>query len=344
METKEFPDSHSGVNIAREITQSLGEWGLSVDGLVAFTTDNASNVVVAMDELECIRVPCFSHCLNLAVEKACSITKICKVIARCCRLIAHFHHSSKDTYIFKQKQIDLHLKQQSLIQDVATRWNSSYYMIARVVEQQQPLCAALLEVKRTGLFPSDEEIAAMDVYMDVMKPLVTITETIGAQKWVTVSALRPLLYKLLKSHLVEKASDKRLAKKMKSEMHNNLNTRYSDYLIVLLSKAAFLDPRLKSLSFLLPDEINELHQSITHEAVQIAATENIEEIENTSEGPPVAKKAKGEHELFELLNDVIHPQSNTEQPALALQQKIIRSTAHYNGGKQTVSDIQCCPT
>ncbi len=170
-----------------------------------------------------------------------------KVIARCRRLVAHFHHSSKDTYILKQKQIYLHLKQQSLIQDVATRWNSSYYMIARVVEQQQPLCATLLEVKRTGLFHSDEEFSAMDV----MKPLVTITEAIGAQIWVTVSTLRPLLYKLLKSHLIEKASDKRLAKTIKSEC---VTISTQDDLLLLLSKASFLDSRLKHLSFLSPTD------------------------------------------------------------------------------------------
>ena len=270
LESKEFPDSHSGVNIAQELTQSLNEWGLSMDRLVSFTTDNASNVVVAMEELECIRVPCFSHCLNLAVEKACSIAEVCKVIARCRRLVTHFHHSSKDTYILKQKQTDLHIKEQNLIQDVTTRWNSSYYMIARVVAQQQPLCATLLEVKRAYLFPSEEEFIAMDVYLDVMKPLVTVTEAISAQKWVTISTLRPLLHKLLKSHLIEKSSDTSLAKKMKSEMNNNLSSRYTDNLLLLLSKAAFLDPRLKNLPFLSPIEVNELHDLIRQEAVQIA--------------------------------------------------------------------------
>ena len=94
LETKEFPDSHTGVNIANEIEKSLKQWKLSKDGLVAFTTDNGGNVVVAIQELDCIRVPCFSHRLNLAVEKACSIAEVTKVIARCRRLVSHFHHHS----------------------------------------------------------------------------------------------------------------------------------------------------------------------------------------------------------------------------------------------------------
>ena len=61
----------------------------------------------------------------------------------------------------------------------------------------------------------------MDVYNDVMKSFVTITEAVGAQKWVTISIIRPLLYKHLKVHLVEKPSDKRLTKKMKIEIRSN---------------------------------------------------------------------------------------------------------------------------
>ncbi len=190
--------------------KSLHEWGLTLDKLVAFTTNNASNVVVAVNELEYTQVPCFSHCLNLAVEKSCSIPEISKIIGRCRRLVTHFHHSSKDIYVLKQKQADLRHKPQNLIQDVTTRWNSSFYMISRVVEQQQPLCATLLEVKKTDLFPSEEEFSSMEVYIEVMSPLVTITEAIGAQQWVIISTLRPLLHKLVQSHLMEKPTEQKV--------------------------------------------------------------------------------------------------------------------------------------
>ena len=329
LETKEFPDSHTGVNIANEIEKSLKQWKLSKDGLVAFTTDNGGNVVVAIQELDCIRVPCFSHCLNLAVEKACSIAEVTKVIARCRRLVSHFHHSSKDTYVLKQKQADLRHKDHSLIQDVTTRWNSSYYMISRILEQQQPLCAALLEVKRTDLFPSEEEFATMDIYIDVMKPLVTITEAIGAQKWVTISTLRPLLHKLLDVHLIGKPDDKRLAKKMKLEMHTNLSKRYKDDVLTTLSKAAFLDPRLKQLPFLSSTEREDMHKSIKEEAAQMVIPAPVEVEENAPEGPPPVKKAKGEQQLLNLIDDVMHPQSEDQQLTISPEQKSSKEVSTY---------------
>ena len=52
--------------------------------------------------------------------------------------------------------------------------------------------------------PSTTEFAVMETYVQVVKPLVTITEAIGAQKWVTISTVCPLLHKLLTITLIEK--------------------------------------------------------------------------------------------------------------------------------------------
>ena len=105
-----------------------------MDGLTAITIDNRSNIILAADLVGCTRVPCFSHCLNLAVEKACKIPAITKALALCRRLVTHFNHSSKAVYVLKQKQEYLHHPNKNLIQDVSTRWNSSYYMVSRVIE------------------------------------------------------------------------------------------------------------------------------------------------------------------------------------------------------------------
>jgi len=37
------------------------------------------------------------------------ISQVSKALARACRVVTHFHHSSKSSYILKQKQIDLHV-------------------------------------------------------------------------------------------------------------------------------------------------------------------------------------------------------------------------------------------
>ena len=49
-------------------------------------------------------VSCFSHTLQLAVEDAVKIPAVSKALARIRRLVTHFNHSPKATYVLKQKQ------------------------------------------------------------------------------------------------------------------------------------------------------------------------------------------------------------------------------------------------
>lgn len=312
---KEFPESHTSSNIADELESMLQEWNLEIDGLSAFTTDNGVNVANAIDLMGQAWVPCISHCLNLAVEKACSISDVSKALARCRRLVSHFNHSSKSSYLLKQKQESLSHPTHILIQDVATRWNSAYYMVSRVIEQQQPVCATLLELKKTDLMPSDNEFSSMETYVNIMKPLVMITEAIGAEQWVTISTVRPILYKLMTSHLVETSNDTQLGKRMKHEMLTDLRKRYTEDTMLLLSQAAFLDPRMKSLPFLSASKRTEIIQAIESNTVRVLDTvseTNLESPANTTQEPP-KKRRKGEHQLMNLIDDIMSSAQDDSQ-------------------------------
>ena len=119
--------------------------------VVAATTDNCANMIRAIQINDWLNVHCFSHTLNLAVGKVLLLPEVSKAVAHCRRLVSDFHHSSKSTYLLKAKQEDLHHPTHSLIGDVVTRWNSTFYMVERVLEQQQPLCAAFLALKKGDL-------------------------------------------------------------------------------------------------------------------------------------------------------------------------------------------------
>ena len=147
LDTSELSLEHTGVNLAHELETTFNQWGLQPNKLVAITTDNAKNIVNAIDHLDWLHLGCFAHTLQLGVKKAMDVPQKAKALARGRRLVSHFHHSAKSSSILRQKQIDLHCSQLSLVQDVTTRWNSSYYMVERILGKQQPLCAALLELR-----------------------------------------------------------------------------------------------------------------------------------------------------------------------------------------------------
>ena len=123
--------------------------------------------MLALESLDWPHQCCFAHTLQLGVNKAMELPEIAK------RMVTHFHHSVKSTNILRQKQKDLHHFEDCLVQDVSTRWNSCYYMMERILKQQQLLCAALLEkVRKQDLMLSDGEVTAMETFIDVLKPLV----------------------------------------------------------------------------------------------------------------------------------------------------------------------------
>ena len=252
LEVHKFPDSHTGENIMVELEEVLSRWSSSCSNLAAFVTDNGSNMIRAFNLLGWPRVCCFSHTLKLAVEEVFKIPAVSKALARLRRLVSQFHHSVKATYVLKQKQQLLQHTDIKLIKDVSTRWNSSYQMVERFLVLQQPVCAALIELQRQDLMPHDSEVATMEVYRAIMKPIAYITDVIGGEKHVSISEVKPLIYKLRNCYLKINASEKSLEKAMKTAMCNKI-VQYYDRNVQsseILNIAALLDPRFKSLSFL----------------------------------------------------------------------------------------------
>ena len=123
---------HTGETIADAIQDILLNWGLSVDNLVATTTDNGSNFVRAFNSvLQWPRISCFGHNLDLSINKGLKIDLVQHAVSRCHALVAVFSRSWKKTRDLKEKQLELHIEQHKLLSDVETRWGSTYLMVER---------------------------------------------------------------------------------------------------------------------------------------------------------------------------------------------------------------------
>ena len=107
-------------------------------------TDNAANVVAAVRHTGWTHVPCFAHTLNLVVSEAIKAdTKIHQLRKSCRDIVSFFHHSVKASEKLKEIQLKLGIPETKLIQEVETRWNSTYFMSERITEQHQAITTAL---------------------------------------------------------------------------------------------------------------------------------------------------------------------------------------------------------
>ena len=153
--------------------------------------------------------------------------------------------------------------------------------------------------------PSETKFQAMETFVEVMKPIAEITTVVGAEKWVTISAVRPLLYKLLHVHLTENHSDTRLMKMVKKAVLEKLQGYYTNPVTAkLLNKACFLDPRFRTLPFLSAGEKEVIMNAVQDEAQELVDLEKRAEPEGPE--PPTSKKPRNTHEgLMTLLSDVM---------------------------------------
>lgn len=88
--------------------------------------------------------------------------RITRAINAAKKIVGHFKHSALATSALKQRQVQMSIPEKKLKQDVPTRWNSTFYMVERLLEMRWPVIAVLSDesvIKRANRYldlPSDQ--------------------------------------------------------------------------------------------------------------------------------------------------------------------------------------------
>lgn len=134
--------SKCGALIAEAIEGMLVQWKIPKSNVHVVLRDNASNMKKAMDEMDVPSLGCFAHNLQLVVhEGLLSQRSVNDALANGRKIVAHFKHSPLATTRPEDLQKDLQMPTKCLHQDVATRWNSTYYMVESLLEQKRSISA-----------------------------------------------------------------------------------------------------------------------------------------------------------------------------------------------------------
>jgi len=273
LQTRIMTESHTGEHIAAMLENCLKEWHINGKTGV-LVTDNASNMNTAAKLTSIpVHLKCFAHTLNLASQKAMKVDKISRVLVKIRRIVAFFHRSSSASELLKSKQLLIGLPSHKLKMDVSTRWNSSYEMVERFLEQQAAIQATLLTQemrKQASVLPDlmANDIAMAEHVVNIMKEMKTATVVMCEEKIPTVSIISPLFNKLTVTFSqTSKAVTDNIAKAMLDAMATDLSKRYMDS-AEFLRKSSALDPRFKTLPYLADVERQSIFSTLTEEASQ----------------------------------------------------------------------------
>jgi len=272
LQTRVLNEAHTGKNIAAVLIDACAEWEIG-DKNPALVTDNASNMTTAGLEAKMApHVKCFAHTINLASQKALKCNGAARLLGRVRRIVGFFHRSTTATAVLRQKQKLLGIAEHKLKQDVITRWNSSYDMLERFLEQQAAVVATLMDKElRRGAADvntlSEIDITNAEDVVKVLAPLKIATTVMCEEQQPTLSVIAPLQAKMLQ-HFEEDEDDSPIVREMKCAMAKDLKDRYSGVQSVL-NIASALDPRFKTLPYLDEEARDSTFESLTSEAATL---------------------------------------------------------------------------
>ena len=277
LETVCLKVDHTGENIAGQLLRVTEEWSLR-NKVICAVTDSASNMNLAIRTTRWNHLPCFAHTLNLIVQGAIAADEQLSTLqAQCKKIVSFFHRSVKASDRLASVQNQLDLPANKLIQEVETRWNSTFYMFQRYLQQHNAITTTLCLLDRKDLCLNNTEL--LQDAVSLLAPFEAITTEISSEKYVSLSKIIPIVRSLHKLTVASK-SKSALREKLIANTAHRFGTVESNH---TLAAATFLDPRFKKLAFTQIPLANECEKHLLSEMGSVTLDDPREDVND----PPI---------------------------------------------------------
>ncbi len=228
---------------------------------------NAASMVNAAKLLQIPNLPCFAHTLNLVVKKALSITiDLTDIREQARKIVTFFKSSTPATEKLTAIQIQLRKKPIKLIQEVDTRWNSTFLMLERLYEQHEPVSLALASLSSTITPLTGQQFEIISQSVQTLAPFHHATVELSAEKVIAASKVTPMVRTIFHK-LHDKATNQLTPA---AELNHHLITYLWEHLgpvesVRTLAKATVLDARFKDVAFLDGSNVDSAVRDLTVE-------------------------------------------------------------------------------
>ena len=173
-----------------------------------------------------------------------------RLLGVCQRLVTHFKHSTVATAALADRQKRINMPVKKLLQDVSTRWNSTYYLLDRLVEMRWPISVVLSDERVTKR--SDRNLDFRNEQWDLAKELLgplqqieVATVYFSEENKVSTSSMLPILYGII-DNLSVADGDSSIVKNFKESVVKSIKQRWNlDYISPILGLTTVLDAHFK---------------------------------------------------------------------------------------------------
>lgn len=243
----EMTERHQSEYLKNWLLSLIDKWNIDLENILVVVSDNAANIKKAIiDAFGADKhLPCFAHTLNLVPAKIIDEDNVVKDF--CTKIKNIVTYFKKSVIAADQLRLYSDLK---LIQNVETRWNSTYNMLQRFIQLSEKISCILLQCPTAPPMLSASELQSTKEFIQLLKPFEDATKIICGEYYLTASKVIPIVNTLKnKLEAFEPTTD--IGHRFKKALKDQFKKRFENIeQVSLLAIATILDPRFKNINFI----------------------------------------------------------------------------------------------
>ncbi|XP_007952931.1 zinc finger BED domain-containing protein 4 [Orycteropus afer afer] len=305
LDVSQIDCDYGGNSIQKQLECWWEAWVTSIGLQVGITVTDNPSIGKTLSEGAHPSVQCFSHTVNLIVNEAIKSQRMVQNLLSIARKICErVHRSPKAREKLVELQREYALPPHHLIQDVPSKWNTSFHMLERLIEQKRAVNEVAIECNFRELISCDQW-EVMQSVCHALRPFDAASREMSTH----VSALSqviPMIHILnrkVEMLFEETMGIDTMLKSLKEAMVSRLSSTLHDPRYIF---ATLLDPRYKA-SLFTEEETEQYKQDLVRELEILNSTSDDRPVSNGCDTGSPPKDASGEESLWSLMAKMRRP-------------------------------------
>ncbi|NWH92993.1 ZBED4 protein, partial [Aegithalos caudatus] len=261
---------YNGISIQKQLEYWWETWITSIGLQIGITVTDNQSIEKTLNEGDHSSVQCFSHTVNVIVNEAIKSQRMVQNLLSIARKICErVHRSAKAKEKLAELQKEYELPQHQLIQDVPSKWNTSFHMLERLIEQKRAIDEMSIECSFRELISCDQW-EVMQSVCHALKPFEAASREMSTHMS-TLSQVIPMIHILnrkIEMLFEETMGIDTMLKSLKEAMVSRLSSTLHDPRYIF---ATLLDPRYKT-SLFTEEEAEQYKQDLIRELEIMSST------------------------------------------------------------------------
>ena len=290
--------NHTSDYLHDSLLKVMEDFHVDSNKVKAVVSDSAANIRSAVIKLvgSNRQLPCFAHILSHLVPNALQsiqsaieiITKVKKIV----KLIRHSIVASDELRRLQKRDGKTDGTVLKFIQDVETRWNTTYYMLERFLALEEYVYSVTSKCSNMPDMLSRIEILVLKDLVALMSPVASVITEISGENYPTCSVMIPIIH-CMTAAITDFVTATEIGNEFKAKLLNRINNKFHHLESTpILAISTILDPRFKRLYFKTALAASNAIQDIDSQLRKISgyktrkAIENDQDVNNTKSSTP----------------------------------------------------------